>query len=508
MSVPQLEPGSTSSATDVRGSVTPRIWTPPLRDLSDPASSYGYDLIEFGQEIGWPLLPWQRWLAVHMGELLADGRPRFRMVLVLVARQNGKTLLCRVITLYWLFVELADYVLGSHVSRDYAKKSWKETIGMALAVPQLVRELPRRHTHLQVGEEDFVTTHGTHYGFGATNRRLGRGLTVHRNILDELREHKDWEAYRAAMFAMNAVRDAQAVAITNQGDARSIVLDQLRDDALTYVETGAGDRRLGIFEWSAENGAIATDPRALAAANPEYGGLIDPDALLGDAMRAERAGGEVLAGFQTEVLCQRVILLNAAIDATRWAACKALGPLEPVNLAAHRDKLALCLDVALDGSHATLVAAATLDGVTYLEVVERWQGFGCTAAVRADLPDIVRRLRPRTLGWFPNGPAAAVAASLNKATKPLPRRVVVAEIIAEVPAVCMGLAEQVTTGEVVHPDDPMLNEHVRQTQKLPRGDAWIFTRRGSKPIDGSYAAAGAVHLARTLPAPLPPLAVA
>lgn len=496
----------------MRGSVTPRLWTPPLRELTEE-TTYGYELIDFAELIGWPFDPWQRWLAVHMGELLPDGRPRFRQVLVLVARQNGKTTFCRVLILWWLFVELVELVVGAHASRDKAKTEWKKTIAFARSVPQLAREIGRHAVTLQVGEEDFATLLGSHYRFGAANRRLGRGDTVHRLLLDELREHKDWSAYDAGVNAMNAVDDAQAVAITNQGDARAVVLDSLRDEALQFIETGQGDSRLFLAEWSAPAGSDPTDVQAIAAANPDLGGRLQLDALMGQAMRAKRQGGAELAGFRTEVLCMRVALRDPAIDPDAWRAA-GYDPDDPeqrVDLAAHRDRLVACLDVALDGSHATLVAAATLDGRTYVEVVKRWQGAGATAALRAELPDLVRKLRPRRLGWFPGGPAAAVAAALSAKTRSAgwpPRGTKVAELVGEVPAVCMGLAEQVAAGEVRHPRDPMLTAHVEQTQRLRRGDGWIFTRQGSRPIDGTYALAGAVHLARTLPAALPPLQVA
>ena len=492
--------------------MTPRLWTPPLRELTEE-TTWGFEFIDFCESIGWPLDPWQRWLAVHMGELLPDGRPRFRMVLILVARQQGKTIFARLLTLWWLFVDQAQLVLGSHTSRDKAKQSWAATIDMALKIPLLARELGRKHTVLQVGEEDFATLAGAHYRFGATNRRLGRGDTVWRNILDELREHKDFSAYDAAINAMNAVSDGQAVAITNQGDLRSVVLDFLRDDALAFIETGAGETDLGLFEWSAPNGADPMDLHALAQACPDLGNRTHPDVLLGAARKAVRAGGPALAGFKTEIMCQRVTLINAAIDPELWTSC-GYDPDDPalyVDLGEHRARLALCLDVALDGSHATLAAAAVVDGRVYVELVETWTGFGCTASVRRDLPELVRKLRPRTFGWFPGGPAAAVAAAL-KTRQPgrvwPPPRVAVAELTAETPAVCMGLAEQVTSVELRHPRDPVLTGHVGQTQKLPRGDGWIFTRRGSQPIDATYAVAGAVHLARTLPPPLPPLEVA
>lgn len=491
----------------MRGRTEPRLWTPPLRELT-PDTSYGYDLIDFAEAIGWPLDPWQQWLAIHMGELLPDGRPRFRMFLALVARQNGKTLLCRVLTLYWMFIERVPLIIGTSTSRDTAKVSWREVIEMARGIRLLADEMDALHTRETIGEEAFFNRAGSKYRFAAPNRRAGRSLTVHRLILDELREHKDWDTYNAAVKAMTAVPDAQAIAITNQGDANSVVLDSLRDSALEYIETGQGDPRLGLAEWSAPNGADPIDVQAIAMANPNLGDRVQLDSIIGDAMRAKRAGGVELAGYRTETLCQRVTMLDAAIDEMAW---KAAGTDEPVDLADHRNKTALCLDVSLDGSHATLVAAATLDGITHAEVVQTWHGYGATQKLRRDLPGLVERIRPRVLGWFPNGPAAAIAAELsarkgNRAWPP--RRVKVAELTAEVTAVCMGLAEQVTAGQIRHPNDEMLSAHVHATQKLNRGDAWAFTRRGASPIDGTYALAGAVHLARTMPAALPPLEVA
>ncbi|MBB4682954.1 hypothetical protein [Amycolatopsis jiangsuensis] len=51
-------------------------------------TSYGFDVEEFARDtLRRPLDPWQRWAAIHGGELLPDGRPRFR-ILLLIARQN------------------------------------------------------------------------------------------------------------------------------------------------------------------------------------------------------------------------------------------------------------------------------------------------------------------------------------------------------------------------------------------------------------------------------------
>jgi hypothetical protein len=287
----------------------------------------------------------------------------------------------------------------------------------------------------------------------------------------------------------------------------AVVLDSLRTSALEYIETGKGDPRLFLAEWSAPSGSDVTDPRAIAAANPDLGNRIKLDAIMGDALRAKAAGGEELAGFKTETLCMRVALLNPAIDPDSWAAC-GVSRDTAVDLAQHRRSVALCLDVALDGSHATLVAAAVIDGVTHLEPIAAWSGEQWAVRVRAELPPLVAKIRPRAFGWFPNGPAAAITTDLRKRRGQRnwpPRGVRLEEIIGEVHTVCMGFANRVETGLVRHPRDKMLTDHVTRTQKLERGDVWTFTRSGTDPVDGTYAAAGADHIARTMPPPLRPL---
>src|SRR5690606_19899306 len=100
----------------VVGVTQPRIATAPLVTgkpgpcgcgcALTPRTSYGFDVDDFARDVlRMELDPWQRHLVIHAGELLPDGRtPRFRTVLSMVSRQNGKTTLLVVLTLYWLYV--------------------------------------------------------------------------------------------------------------------------------------------------------------------------------------------------------------------------------------------------------------------------------------------------------------------------------------------------------------------------------------------------------------------
>lgn len=482
----------------MQGRVEPRLWTPALRDLTHPDSSWGYDFADFCEVIGWPLYPWQVWLAVHLGELYPDGTPRYRKAIILVARQNGKTVFCRLLILYWMFVERVGEIVATSTDRGAAKRSWAKVVKMAETIPFLAEQLPRKHTVLQIGEEDFFNEHDSHYRFAAPTRRAGRGDTLDRALLDELREHKNRDTWDAIMPTMNAVRDALAVCISNEGDTASTVLHEEHDAAETFINTGRGDPRTFLASWSAPIGCEPDDPEALAAANPAIGVAdMTVETLIGDAHRAMAAGGETLARFRIEILCQRVDLLESAIRPEDWAACGVRPPAVPLDLAPHRRNVVLCFDVAVDGTHVTLMAAVTLDGITHLDVVAGWDGYGARAAFRNDLPGWVSRIRPRKVVWFAGGPAAAVADEFPRKRIGTSR---LEPIRAEdVVRACMGLEEQAAAGQLRHAHDPLLDAHVRQTQQLPQGDGWRFARRGMQPIDATYAAAGAVHAARTVP---------
>jgi phage terminase large subunit-like protein len=492
------------------GSVTPRLFTPPLRDLAEPGASVGPLQVEFAREtLRAPFDPWQEFLALHAGELLPDGRPRFWLVLVLVARQNGKTHVPVVLAPFWSLVEQVPLILGTSTKLDYAQESWEKAITLlkdASATPgdPLYGEIPAadREWLRRANGEQRWTLGRSRYKIAPANEEGGRSLTIWRLILDELRQHFDRSAWNAAVPATEAVPDAQVWALSNAGSDKSVVLNAERAAALHFIATGEGDPRVGIFEWSAPDGADPTDPEALAMANPQFGYRMDPERMLGKARSAVAEGGETLAGFRTESMCQRVKVLDPAIDPGSWARC-----LDPGSLADLRSRLAVVVDVAPDGGHVAAYAAAVLeDGRVRVDPAGAWDGVGCVDAAERALPAVLARVKPRVLGWFPGGPGAALAARLkdrgNRGWPP--RGVRVEEIRAEVPAVCMGFEQMVVAGQVAHSGDPLLDAHVAVAERLRTGDVWRFSRKGETGhVDAVYAAAGAVHLARTMPAPRP-----
>ena len=124
---------------------------------------------------------------------------------------------------------------------------------------------------------------------------------------------------------------------------------------------------------------------------------------------------------------------------------------------------------------------------------------GCTVELVRALPAHVARVKPRVIGWFANGPAAAVSVDLKKRRGWPPRGVKLQPIKAEVADVCMGFAAAVDGQTIAHSADPLLDAHVSVAEPIRTGDKWTFGRRGQGHVDALYSAAGARHLALTLP---------
>ncbi len=195
-----------------------------------------------------------------------------------------------------------------------------------------------------------------------------------------------------------------------------------------------------------------------------------------------------------------------------------------MSLAAERDagaRIALCADVSLDTTHVTLYGAALLrDGKVRLFAVGAWSSVD---EARDAIPPLVEAIAPSEFGWFPNGPAAALSPEFRtlrlrfrrtlaevKKGKDGIKRVIVEdeEEFIRLSAglekeACQTFAADVIGRRVLHPADPLLNAHIHAATKVRTGDSWRFGRTDAGHVDAAYAAAGALYLARMIPAPEP-----
>lgn len=308
-----------ASQPELFGSEVPRVYTPPLRELNE-GTTLGFAAIEFVEcTLCMPLFPWQRWLLIHMLETLPDGTLRFRNVLVLVARQNGKSTLSIALTLFFMYVLGKPMVIGTAQDLDVAEEIWEGAVSIIKEIPELSAEL--EHVSRVNGQKAIRLTTGERYKVKAANRRAGRGLSGDLILLDELREHQDWGAWGAITKTAMARASALVLALSNAGDVKSVVLRHLRKmahltlgdpDGLSMADDTTGelaeapddaieaedDESLGIFEWSAPPGCDVWDRQGWAMANPSLGYSISARTLAS----AARTDPEWV--FRTECLCQ------------------------------------------------------------------------------------------------------------------------------------------------------------------------------------------------------------
>lgn len=455
------------------GRTEPRLFTPPLRPLTRK-TTLGFEVIDFARAIGETLMPWQEWVLLHALELNPDKSFRFRTILILVARQNGKSTLARILTLWRLYLDGALLVLGAAQDVSQAREQWSYCLDMIQACPDLNAELAGKPRHVN-GDEWFKIAGGGRYKITAANDKAGRGLSVDLLLIDELRTHDSWKAWGALESTTRARPRAQTWAMSNMGGDDAMVLNKLREEALAGTNP-----LLFIAEYSGPEGCELDDRDAWAQANPALGYRIDESSILTSMLAPA-------ATFRAETLCQRVDQTDGAFDAECWDDSADYG----ATLAPYKNRMAACFDISLDGKHATLALAVQMpDGRVLAEIAQAWTS---TEQARAELPALLDAGKPAAFGWFPSGPAGAFATTLR--TRPGS-----VELSGQkISEACQELADLIKAYRVVHRADPLLNAHIKSAGRIHSGDAWRLTRKGDAHVDAAYALAGAVKLVRELP---------
>ena len=360
----------------MKGYTEPRIYTPPLRELTE-TTSLGFAACEYAKDVlGKDLYPWQKWALQHAleitGDLGGEWHFRYRTVLILVSRQCGKTVLSEVLASFFLNVLCAGNIFGTSLSLDKAEEVWEAVIQDQESIPVLSSEIDRvARTN---GNKRLILTGLRQYKVGAPTRRAGRGDSNDLVMLDELREHRDWETWAAAAASINAKPNGMIVCFSNAGDPDSIVLRQIREQAIGAINgKAAGDYggevdtdALGLFEWSAPEGAATDDMDALAQANPALGyGNLTERALLANRQTFPEAK------FRSECMCQQVeTILPQPFPDGAWDA-----GVDPASQIAPESEIVYGIDLSQDRRWTTIAACGMReDGNYHIEVVARRVG--------------------------------------------------------------------------------------------------------------------------------------
>lgn len=513
------------------GSETPRIFTAPLRELRPAefdddgnllreATSWGFAVIEFATEVlGVGLLPWQRWLLIHALEIREDGSLRFKYVVVLVARQNGKSTVSKVLALWWLFCAGVRLVLGTAQDLDTAEEVWGDAVEMAEENDELA-EMVKRVVRVN-GKKSLDLVTGERYKVKAANRKAGRGMSGDRVILDELREHENWDAWGAITKTTRARPDSQIWCFSNAGDVRSVVLRYLRKvahralgdpDNICGEDEFAGPTQydvdsfegedledvelddlnvveddLGIFEWSTNPTRDKWDRNGWPESNPALGYLISERTM------ASECRTDPDAVFRTEALCQ---WLDGSADGVFPPGAWEATTNEPIEAAdgtlsiRPSDRIVTPVRACIDQSHdrsQTWVALAgrRADGVAQAEVVVGRHG---TDWVGDWLMDPKRRHLVKAVTGQSNG--APVSALMKRLKERFEDPADAFDVPVEdwtggdLLGACGEAFDMVRDGAVRHNPQPVLDQAAATAVTKPLGDGWVINRAKS-PSDAA-----------------------
>ena len=210
-----------------------------------------------------PLLPWQEYVLKDMLSVDKKGMWIRKTNLLLIARQNGKTHLARMLILAHLLKWDSRNVLIMSSNRSMALDTFRQ-VAYALESNDHLKGFVKQIRYAN-GTESIEMLDGRRLDVVAATRDGSRGRTADFLYIDELREISE-EGYRAAIPTTRARPNAQTLLTSNAGDAFSVVLNGMRERALENPP-----KSFGFYEYSAPQYCKITDRSAWAQANPALG---------------------------------------------------------------------------------------------------------------------------------------------------------------------------------------------------------------------------------------------
>jgi len=308
--------------------------------------------------VGWTLLPWQQWvLAAAVGWKRKDGLPRTRMLLLQVARKNGKTTLMAGLALWHL---IGQQKLGRSVN-VIANKADQARILMDYARDMARPLLPDRDSHKRtcIQHNRIVCDYGEMTAQTAMEKSLD-GLNPSLWIGDEAAE---WRGrFISKMTTATIGRDdGLGVLITTPGNNPDLVYPELVQESEKVLEgeLELDDRQAFIYGVDEEDdiGEVACWPKA----NPSLGASLRLDVLERQwtSMQLTPMGRTEFTRFH---LARPVDVAGRWLEMHHWDAIT-----EPAELPDGSEVwLGVDLSKSMDMS-AVVVARPTAAGVVHLE---------------------------------------------------------------------------------------------------------------------------------------------
>lgn len=436
----------------------PPRWATP-RDES--RRTLGGGVAKVAAALGWPLMPWQRYVADVGGEVGDDGLPVYSTIVVSVPRQCGKTTLDFATSAHRCLAAPHRKVWHTAQTGQVAREKWRE-FTETVEVSPLRGTIDPHLTRKGNGDERLVFRNGSQFRPHKPGRDALHGQQGDLNNIDEawvFDEIAGGDLLQAIEPTHLTRPGAQTWIWSTRGDRSSTWFHGMIEAIRAGAVQGAA-----LFDWGLPEGEDPDDLETIARHHPAYGHTVTMRAL--ESARAAfaddpggwaRAYGNIATGN-----AERVIPLAA------WQAARTRDE-------APAGRAAFGAAVSGDGKWGALAAAVIgPDGLPFVEVLEHrpgrsWLIDEVRAVARAGQLVVVDR----------RGPAAPVydQLDLDAAVE------VVAPSGPDVGAACQDIYDRITDENgprLRHREHPALDDAADVAGRRALHDGgWVWSRRHS-----------------------------
>jgi len=421
-------------------------------------------------------MPWQQQVADVVGELLPNGLPAFREIIVTVPRQQGKTTLV-------LATEVERGTMRDRAHRiaytaqtgsDARKKLLNDQVPMLQRSP-LSAAIEK--VYQAQGNEGVIFRNGSRIDVIASSVSAGHGQIVDLGVIDEAFDDVDDRREQAILPGMVTKPDAQLLIVSTMGTDASVYLNRKIDAGRAAALEGRTEGT-AYFEWSIPQGADIDDPASWWLGMPALGHTIT-EAVVAHA-KSSMSPGEFRRAFGN----QRMRGVERVIPEVPWRVVQSPSAIPSGDVV-------FGVDVSPDRDWAAVVSAGLGgDGRPVLQCVDYRPGTGwlfdaLAGYVLGGAGRIALEIR---------GPAGAILPALRSAGLP-----VIEMSGADVTQACGAFYDAVADSTLWVRSDPRFDAAVSAAAKQPVGDAWRWGRKAGGDVTPLMAATIALGAWRSHP---------
>lgn len=449
----------------------PRFATP--RDFS--RATYGPEVAKIAAMLGTPLMPWQQYIADVAGEVDELGHYYYPLVVITVPRQSGKTTLELATLVHRCLQKPNQRCWHTAQTGLEAVDKWNELADLLEASP-LKKVIKVRRSK---GSECITFKNGSTLRPHPPKDDALHGKQSDLNLVDEA-----WSFDMAkGMGVMQAITPTQA---TRDGAQTVITSTAGTADSAWfrgYVDQGRGGAvGIAFFEWGIPDDVDPNNLDDVAKHHPAIGFTIKMKAL--ENAKIQLTPGEFARAYGNRWTVSREQFIP--LDAYARAETELMIPEDA--------RVGFGAAVSVDRKSAAICAAAIIDGVPIIELIEFREG---TDWVGPRLSELYLKHRS-DIAVDRFGPSGTVADYLD-----LERISVMNMTTKDCTTAAANVYDRLINGTILFRPDYAMSEAVKYADKRQVGDAWMFKRTSA---DASIAPLEAATLALRAITHIKPLA--